>query len=185
MNRDQCLLSQCTPSGPLMFKIPKALAWWKEEVTPLITIMGHICSEYGQGQNVIQKRGTGSCLGTFKLWDMGHLSCSVLRPLYTLGHIDMLSVSVYVCAHSLSCVWLLQPHGLQPARLLCPWDFPGKNTGVGCHFLLQGIFPTQGSNLRLLYWQADSLPHSHLGSHTFCTDSCNSCIEKCIVFSFY
>ena len=40
----------------------------------------------------------------------------------------------------------LQPHGLQPARLLCPWDFPGNNTGVGCHFLLQGIFPTQGSN---------------------------------------
>ena len=30
----------------------------------------------------------------------------------------------------------LRPHGLQPARLLCPWDFPGKNTGVGCHFLL-------------------------------------------------
>ena len=39
----------------------------------------------------------------------------------------------------------LQPHGLQPTRLLCPWDFPGKNTGVGCHFLLQGIFLTQGS----------------------------------------
>ena len=37
-----------------------------------------------------------------------------------------------------------------PARLLCPWDFPGKNTGVGCHFLLQGIFPTQGSNFGLL-----------------------------------
>ena len=31
-------------------------------------------------------------------------------------------------------------------RLLGPWDFPGKNTGVGCHFLLQGIFLTQGSN---------------------------------------
>ena len=44
------------------------------------------------------------------------------------------------------------------ARLLCPWDFPGKNTGVGCHLLLQGIFPTQGLNLPLLYWQADSLP---------------------------
>ena len=44
----------------------------------------------------------------------------------------------------------LRPLGLQPARLLCPWDFPGKNTGVGCHFLLQGLFPTQGSNLRLL-----------------------------------
>ena len=33
------------------------------------------------------------------------------------------------------------PHGLQPTRLLRPWDFPGKNTGVGCHFLLQEIFP--------------------------------------------
>ena len=51
-------------------------------------------------------------------------------------------------------------HGLQPTRLLCPWDSPGKNTGVGCHALLQGIFPTQRSNLcllRLLHWQAGSL----------------------------
>ena len=39
-----------------------------------------------------------------------------------------------------------RPHGLQPTRVLCPWNFPGKNTGVGCHFLLQGIFSTQGSN---------------------------------------
>jgi len=44
----------------------------------------------------------------------------------------------------------LQPYGLQPTRLHCPWDFPGKNTGVDCHFLLQGIFPTQESNPRLL-----------------------------------
>ena len=35
----------------------------------------------------------------------------------------------------------LQPCGLQPARLLCPWDFPGKDTGVGCNALLQGTFP--------------------------------------------
>ena len=41
-------------------------------------------------------------------------------------------------------VW---PYGLQTPRLLCPWDSPGKNTGVGCHFLLQGIVPSQGSNL--------------------------------------
>ena len=39
----------------------------------------------------------------------------------------------------------LQPHGLQYARLFCPWDSPGKNTGVGCHFLLWGIFLTQDS----------------------------------------
>ena len=40
----------------------------------------------------------------------------------------------------------LRPHGLWPTRLFHPWNFPGKNTGVGCHFLLQRIFPTQGSN---------------------------------------
>ena len=34
----------------------------------------------------------------------------------------------------------VQPHGLQPARLLCPWDSPGKNPGMGSHFLPQGIF---------------------------------------------
>ena len=45
----------------------------------------------------------------------------------------------------------LWPHGLQPARLFCPWNSPGKNTEVGCHFLLQGIFPTQGSNPSLLH----------------------------------
>ena len=35
--------------------------------------------------------------------------------------------------------------------IACPWDFPGKNTGVGCHFLLQGIFQNQGSNLGVLH----------------------------------
>ena len=40
----------------------------------------------------------------------------------------------------------LWPHGLKPTRFFSQWDFPGKSTGVGCHFLLQGIFPTQGSN---------------------------------------
>ena len=58
----------------------------------------------------------------------------------------------------------LRSHGLQPARFLCPWNFPGKNTGTGCYFLLQGIFPTQGLNLRLLHllhWQVDSLPVVH------------------------
>ena len=44
-----------------------------------------------------------------------------------------------------------RPRGLQPARLLCPRGSPGQNTGVGCHALLQGIFPTQGSNPGLLH----------------------------------
>jgi len=55
-------------------------------------------------------------------------------------------------------------YGLQHARLLCPWNSPSKNMGVDCHFLLQEIFLTQGSNLLLLHWQAESLPLSHQGS---------------------
>ena len=54
--------------------------------------------------------------------------------------------------------------GLKPARLLCPWDFPGKNIAVGYHFLLQGIFLTQGLNTHLLHWQGESLPLCHQGS---------------------
>ena len=49
---------------------------------------------------------------------------------------------------SWTLLWL---HGLYLARLLYPWDFSGKNTGVGCHFLLQGIFLTQGLNSGLLH----------------------------------
>ena len=55
----------------------------------------------------------------------------------------------------------LQPQGVHPARLHCPWNFPDKNTGVGCHFLLQANFLIQGLNpclLCILHWQADSLP---------------------------
>ena len=58
----------------------------------------------------------------------------------------------------------LQLHGLQPTRLLCPWDSPGKNTRVGCHFFLQGIFLTQELDRGLLHWQVDSLPLSHKGN---------------------
>ena len=57
----------------------------------------------------------------------------------------------------------LRPCGLQPARLLCPWDSSGKNTRVGCHSLLQEIFPTQGSKLGLLHCRQilSEPPNSH------------------------
>ena len=57
--------------------------------------------------------------------------------------------------------------GVEPTRLHCPWDYPSKNTGVGCHFLFHGIFLAQGWNpglLCLLYWQTNSLPLSLLSS---------------------
>ena len=70
-----------------------------------------------------------------------------------------------ILSHSLCCCCrlvakscpTLRSHGLWPARLFCPWDLLGENTGVSCHILLQGIFPTRGSNQHLLHWQADSL----------------------------
>ena len=70
------------------------------------------------------------------------------------------------CSVPQSCLTLCNP-------MDCPWDSPGKNTGVACHFLLQGIFPTQGSNLHfpwLLHWQMNFVVLyclSHLGGPTF------------------
>ena len=58
----------------------------------------------------------------------------------------------------------LRLHGLQPAGLLCPWDSPGTHTGVGCHFLLPGIYLTRGLNSRFLHWQDESLPLEPPGS---------------------
>ena len=55
---------------------------------------------------------------------------------------------MYLCIHK-DCSAMsdsLQPHGLEPARLLFSWNFSSKNSRVGCHFQLQGIFPTQGWN---------------------------------------
>ena len=66
-------------------------------------------------------------------------------------------VCVCTCGCTQSCPTFATPW-LQPSRCFRQWNFPGKNTGVGCHFLLQGICPTQGSNLCLLHWRADSLP---------------------------
>ena len=85
------------------------------------------------------------------------------------------------------CLWCwcsvvsdcLQSRGLKPPRLLFPWDFPGKNTGVSCHFFLQGIFPTQGLThlFELLHWQADSLPlepsESECWSRSVCLTLCD------------
>ena len=61
----------------------------------------------------------------------------------------------------------LWSHGLQPTRLLYPWDFPGKDNGVGCHFLLQGVFPTQGWNPGLLHCRQILYRLSYKGSPFF------------------
>ena len=94
---------------------------------------------------------------------------------YLLALSPSLYIYVYISI-SIKCVCVLshsvvsdslRTYGLQPARFLCSWNFPGMNTEGGCHFLLQGICPIQEldpSLLLLLHWQGDSLPLRHLGS---------------------
>ena len=64
-------------------------------------------------------------------------------------------------ARSCPTLW---PHGLWPTRFLRPWDSPGKSTGVGCHCLLPGIFPTQGLNPGLPHCRQMFYRLSHQGS---------------------
>ena len=108
------------------------------------------------------------------LW--GHLDSGgvVLGDLWGFLALCLL-VYLQALVYVLAC-WItsssLQPCGWEPARLLCPWDSPGKSTGVGCHFLLQGIFPTQGSNLHLLHGRK-TLPADLSGKPSSCVQKGN------------
>ena len=121
-----------------------------------------------------ESQGQGSLVG-FRLW--GRTESDTTEQLSSSSMLTILCLFFYVCMCTQSCPHIcsvvsssLQPHRLSPIRLFCPWNFPGKNTGVGHHFLFQRIFQTQGLNpylLCLLYWQMDSLPLRHLGSLFF------------------
>ena len=90
--------------------------------------------------------------GIFMYFDISHLpsvfsECDAFFISHRIGGHQSPSVLCVLCscvADSTVTPWIV------PTRLLCPWDSSGKNTGVGCHFLLQGIFPTQESELHLL-----------------------------------
>ena len=91
----------------------------------------------------------------FKIWEFG------------CGHLwetAILFIQKVLIAQS--CWTLCDP--TEPDSLLCPWDSPGKNTGVGRYSLLQGIFLTQGSKLSLLHWQADISSLSPTGNPSWC-----------------
>ena len=112
-----------------------------------------------------QDPGTGSSrfqLQKAILYSLMHTLCSHSALQLPLTHSSLstatfspflkLSSGPLLCyAESLLLCPTLYDYGLQPSRFLCLWDSLGKNTGVGCHALLQGIFLTQGSNLQLLY----------------------------------
>ena len=81
-----------------------------------------------------------------------------------------------------------RPSRLWPTRLLCPWDAPGRNTGLGCHALLQGTFPIQGLNPGFPHRRWILYLLSQQGSHYMFIDTCRYlCINiertKCIMLS--
>ena len=76
---------------------------------------------------------------------------------------SMKMASEWVSEVTHMCLTLCDPMDYSLTRFLHPWDFPGKNTGVGCHFLLQEIFPTQGLNPGLLHCRQTFYRLSHQG----------------------
>ena len=111
--------------------------------------------------------------GYFLPWALVSKTCQDLRARYkapnlprgriwqepppTHTHTNLVPPKSYILGVQ-SHLTLCDPMDYSPTSLLCPWDFPGKNTPM------QGIFLTQGWNPHLLQWQADSLPLCHLGS---------------------
>ena len=104
-------------------------------------------------------QGCGRHIFTNKIYNKGY------EHLLPNSHATRL---ICVCVLSRSVVSdSFQSYKLYVACQSLSMGFPSKNIGVGCHSFLQGIFPTQESNLCLLQWQADSSPLSHLGSPKF------------------
>ena len=95
------------------------------------------------------------------------------KKLFKLLSLNCEFVIVAICCYHYSFtkshLYLLPPHGLQPARLFCPWDSPGKNTGLGCHlFILTNIRPqlSYNSDIPLAHYQKQLLS-KHFLMHDF------------------
>ena len=108
-----------------------------------------------------QSKNSNKCLSQLLLSPICATEHFVIHALclYTHAHSRSELVGIYACLHAKLlqlCLTLLWLYRLAPAKFLCSWYFPGKDTGVGCHALLQKIFPNQRWNLSLfclLHWQ--------------------------------
>ena len=111
-------------------------------------------------------------LGALTLHAVENLSVNLYLQFYSF-RFNQLQISQYACTKSLQlCPTLYNPMGYSSPGSSVHADSPGKNTGVCCHALLQGIFPTKRLNLPflcLLHWQAGSLPLAPPGKPNFCS----------------
>ena len=100
-------------------------------------------------------RKMGSCCSPGKMFQFCKIHTFWRCAVYTLS---ITNDTMLLCSHSVMSDSVTPWTIAHQDPLL--WDFPGKNTGLGFHFALQGVFPIQGLNLSLLHWQADSSPLS-------------------------
>ena len=133
--------------------------------------MGKNISERSTNERLISKIINSSCSSIsqnnpMKKWSEyrnRHFSKEDIKA--AKKHMKRCSVSliivIVVVVQSQNHVWLFTTPMTVAHQAPLPWCFLGKNTGVRCYFLLQGVYQTQGLNLCLLHWQAYSLPSSH------------------------
>ena len=142
-------------------------------------ILEWVAISFSRGSSRPRNQTWVSCIGVrfFTDWTTrevpwGAILFIQVKILLRFQSIFMSIVYACMCSKSFqSCLTLCDPMNCCPPGSSVHEDSPGKNTGVGCHALLQGIFPTQGSNpclLYLLYWQAGSLPLVLPGKPTVC-----------------
>ena len=117
-----------------------------------------LCCQLGNLQDCKVPKGWkgANCLGHFYHQRPDHLTNA------KGSFFNILLKSPVLCSVAQSWLTSWDPMDCSPPGLY-PWDSPGKNTGMGCHDLLQGIFPTQGSNPRLQHGQADSVTNEPSG----------------------
>ena len=129
---------------------------WELQVKQTHPLLGqpslHRAGSWGRGEKCIKEGsqdGLRPLLGRSALMPkvVFSFACQI-KPSCNTG----LPFQIFAAARENWGIYTLprQPHEQQPARFLCLWNFPGKNTGVGCHFFLQGISWTQGLNPHLL-----------------------------------
>ena len=120
-------------------------------LVPVSSVYSWRCKEVERGRGMQSPNSKYHyCIGT-QLWKLGSFPVKGLWAWCVCMRAKSLQL------HPIFC----DPMVCSLTRFLCPWDSPGKNTGVGCHALLQGIFLTQGLKLHFLcplHWQAISLP---------------------------
>ena len=157
-----CDLMDCsTPGFPVHHQLPEFTQTHVHRVSDAIQSSHSLSPPSPPTFNLSQHQGLFKWVSYSTLYKLTQLHPTAPHPLPFLP-LNHKYVCLFHTCESISCSVVsdcLWPHGLWSTRLA--WDFPGKNTGVGSHSLLQGIFPTQSWNLGLLHCRQILYSPSH------------------------